>query len=333
MLDMIKRALPVFLSTCFIILAFIAGTLWMSAMMRGTPAQASIPEHHETSFMAPPQASEAMDAKTTAPHTALPDSVTPEPTTRLTPVPMNETGHARIAIIIDDMGLNIRNSRRAVAFDSPLTLSYLPYARDIQAQVDTARARGHEIMLHLPMEPFDRHLNAGPTALTTRLNDKEFTTRLTQNLTAFQGYVGINNHMGSRVTSTPDIIDRIMHEIARHDVYFVDSWTSPRSVAYASAANMNIPRGRRDVFLDHDDGENAVWAALRQAERIARTHGAAVAIGHPKTDTLNVLGQWIPGAIERGVQIVPMSRLIYRGPYAGDPVLQADARRQAQASQ
>lgn len=304
-------------------------------MMRGTPAQASMPEHHRSVYIAPvslsvpPQATEAMDAETASVHAPSEHALHPEPLPPITSVPMNATGHARIAIIIDDMGLNIRNSRRAADFDAPLTLSYLPYARDIQAQVDFARANGHEIMLHLPMEPFDRGLSAGPNAMTTHLDDAEFENRLSANLNAFDGYVGINNHMGSRLTSTPDLIDRVMREIADQDVYFVDSWTSPRSVAYVSAANMNIPRGRRDVFLDHDEGEAPVWAALRQAERIARTHGSAVVIGHPKTDTLSVLAKWLPDAAARGVEIVPMSALIYHGPYASDPVLQADTRRQA----
>jgi hypothetical protein len=230
----------------------------------------------------------------------------------------------RIAIIIDDMGLAVRNSQRVVDLPAALTLSYLPYADNVQAQVNAARAAGHEIMLHLPMEPLNHGQYAGPRALTTRLSAPELQDNLRANLAAFEGYVGINNHMGSRLTSTPEAMAQVMAEIDRHDVYFVDSWTSPRSVAYYHAAQEGIPRGRRDVFLDHEEGEAFVWAALRQTERVARRNGYAVAIGHPKAATINVLRAWLQTAQARGYTVVPMSKLIYRGSVARDPVLLAD---------
>ncbi len=241
--------------------------------------------------------------------------------------PVVVSGPPKIAIIIDDMGLALRNSASVVDLPGALTLSYLPYASDIQTQVDMARARGHEIMLHLPVEPMKQGLSAGPNAIVTGLSPDEMRRRLEVNLNAFTGYVGVNNHMGSRGTSTPSVMDAVMNDIARRDVYFVDSWTSPRSVAYQVAANMNIPRGRRDIFLDHESGVAPVWNALRQAERMARRNGSAVVIGHPRHDTIAVLRAWLPMARGRGVQIVPMSSLLYSGDMAGDPVLIADSMR------
>lgn len=238
------------------------------------------------------------------------------------------TDTPRIAIIIDDMGLPWRNSHRAVDLPPEITLSYLPYASQIQEQVDAAKAKGHEIMLHLPMEPLNGQLNAGPHALTTRLSPDELAANLDTNLNAFKGYVGINNHMGSRMTSTPDAMKQIIAKIEHRDVYFVDSWTSPRSVAYETAAAAGLPRGRRDIFLDHEEGTQPVWSALAQAERLARRTGHAVVIGHPRDDTLAVLQQWLPAALKRGVKLVPMSTLIYDGKIANDPVLQADTARQ-----
>ncbi len=234
-------------------------------------------------------------------------------------------GVARMAIIIDDMGLALRNSEAIVDLQAGLTLSYLPYATDIQAQVDAAHARGHEIMLHLPMEPMKSDLSAGPHALVTGLSDDEFDRRVQENLNAFTGYVGINNHMGSRLTSTAPLMERVIQETSARDVFFVDSWTSPRSVAYQVAASAGIPRARRDVFLDHETGAAPVWQALRQAEYIARRNGSVVVIGHPRADTIAVLRAWLPMARARGIQIVPMSELVYDGTVAGDPVLIADA--------
>ena len=240
---------------------------------------------------------------------------------------IDETRTPRIAIIIDDMGLDRRRSARVVDLPGALTLSYLPYANDIQAQVDGARNHGHEIMLHLPMEPLDRSLNPGPNALTTRLDEATLRENLKKNLSAFKGYVGVNNHMGSRLTSTPDAMETVLGEIERKGVYFVDSWTSPRSVAYQVAASLDMPRGRRDVFLDHYEGQAPVWDALKQAERIARRTGHAVVIGHPRSDTIAVLQAWLPGAMRRGVEIVPMSDLLYEGAERNDPVLLSDAAR------
>lgn len=233
----------------------------------------------------------------------------------------------KIAIIIDDMGLAVRNSIWATRLPGPITLSYLPYATDVQGQVDAAAARGHEIMLHMPMEALDRHMYPGPGALTTQLDDATLKKNLMAMLNSFTGYRGVNNHMGSRMTSDPARMQTIIDAVDHRGVYFVDSWTSPRSVAYQVAASKGIPRARRDVFLDHYEGQGTVWAALAQAERMARRHGSAVVIGHPKVDTLSVLQAWLPAAIARGVKIVPASALIYDGPQTRDPVLQADIAR------
>lgn len=260
----------------------------------------------------------------------IPASLAPSKDIPDTTLP-GRVNNPRIAIIIDDMGLARKNSLRATELDATVTLSYLPYAEDIQMQVDAARAKGHEIMLHLPMEPFDHGMYPGPKALTARLSPDELKQNLSANLSAFRGYVGINNHMGSRLTSTPAAMEIVMDEIDRRNVYFVDSWTSSRSVAYQAAADEGIARGRRDVFLDHDEGEAAVWHALKQAEYIARRHGSAIVIGHPKNDTISVLRAWLPGAKDRGVQIVPMSQLTYRGSVERDPALLADVARRHNA--
>lgn len=259
------------------------------------------------------------------------DHIAALPSVSLPPVgiemPGAVQGAPKLAIIIDDMGLAFRNSAAVVDLPGALTLSYLPYASDIQSQVNVALERGHEIMLHLPVEPMKSGLSAGPNAIVTGLSDDELKRRLDINLNSFTGYVGVNNHMGSRGTSSPSVMDIVMRDIAQRDVFFVDSWTSPRSVAYQTAAAMNVPRARRDIFLDHETGVAPVWQALRQAERMARRNGSAVVIGHPRDDTIAVLRAWLPMARARGVQIVPMSSLLYAGDMAGDPVLLMDAAR------
>jgi hypothetical protein len=146
--------------------------------------------------------------------------------------PEKSTRRMQIAIIIDDMGLALKNSHRMTDLPAELTLSYMSYAPDVQAQVDDAKAKGHEIMLHLPMEPLDRSLYPGPGALTTRLSPEQFRANLQNSLDSFKGYVGVNNHMGSRMTADTQAMAVVMDELDRRGKFFIDSWTNPRSVAY-----------------------------------------------------------------------------------------------------
>lgn len=324
--------LSLFFAVLFGILSFVLALGWGVAMMRVAPAQAvmAAPLYGPPAPLDHPS-TESLDASSArAPLTT--SSIPGQSRTEVIPVALTPpnypprerpTGPMRIAVIIDDMGLMRHNSERVVALPPGLTLSYLPYAPDIQAQVNAARARGHEIMLHLPMESVHRDLHAGPGAIKVDQSSDERAARLTANLAAFDGYVGINNHMGSRVTSNADVMAQVMRAIDDRDVYFVDSWTSPRSVAYHKAAERNIPRARRDVFLDHDVGVAAVWQALRQAEAVARRTGSAVVIGHPKNDTIKVLSEWLATAPAQGIEIVPASRLTYHGTVANDPILTA----------
>jgi polysaccharide deacetylase 2 family uncharacterized protein YibQ len=295
-----------------IFMSFALALMWGAALMRGAPAEAAV-----VHVIAPPAPPKIVENITKIPllHPASLPAVaerTPDP---------YQGGTGRIAVIIDDMGLNVRQSARVIDLPTELTLSFLPYANNVQTQVDRARALGHEIMLHLPMESVHRDLPAGPGALTMTQDSAARAQKLTQNLTAFRGYTGVNNHMGSRLTADAAAMRQVMDALADRDVYFVDSVTSGRSVAYEYAARAGLPRGQRDVFLDHDIGQAAVWRALHTAEALARRRGSAVVIGHPKSDTIKVLQAWLPRVASRGIKIVPMSSLLYDGVLAADPVL------------
>lgn len=339
-----RRSIPALVTFLFVLSAFVLAGLWGYALLQ-QPAAAS-PQPMAVGVMPPmpkvivnhasvvaTESQDAARAGVVMAHTDLPllvpASLPAHRAVAKNGLPSDRfLGRANIAIIIDDMGLNRRNSHRVMADLPPqITLSYLPYADDIQAQVDQAKADGHEIMLHLPMEPLDRSLYPGPRALTTRLSRAQLVENTRANLQAFTGYVGVNNHMGSRLTSSPDLITEVLREVEDQGVYFVDSWTSPRSVAYQTAASIDIPRARRDVFLDHDEGADNVWVMLRLAEQIAHRQGSAVVIGHPKNDTIRVLKEWVAGVGERGITLVPVSQVLYDGDVGRDPVLLADQAR------
>lgn len=218
-----------------------------------------------------------------------------------------------IAIVLDDLGLNRSAARRAIALPGPLTLAFMTYAEGLDGMSAEARAAGHELMVHMPMEPRDRRHNPGPNALTTDAPPDELIRRLDWGLDRFDGYVGINNHMGSHFTAWGRGMATVMTQLKARGLLFLDSKTSGSGVPGRLAAELGVPFVERDVFLDNDPNDAAaIRRQLAEAEDIARRRGFAVAIGHPHTATLDALADWLPGLEERGFTLVPVSRIAAR---------------------
>ncbi|MEP3115102.1 divergent polysaccharide deacetylase family protein [Nisaea sp.] len=221
-------------------------------------------------------------------------------------------GKPMIALVIDDIGIDRRRSDAVVALPAPLTLSYLTYAHDLERQTAAARARGHELMVHVPMQPKSADADPGPKALRVRDNPVELAEKLEWGLSRFSGYVGVNNHMGSRFTTDMTGMQVVMAALGRRGLFFLDSVTAPDSAGVSTARAAGVPVLTRDVFLDNEDTPEEVRYRLEQAEKIARRTGAAIAIGHPHDATITVLRDWIPDAVSRGIAIVPVSTLVRR---------------------
>ena len=215
-----------------------------------------------------------------------------------------------IAIVIDDLGLDRGIARRLAAMDGPLTFSFLPYAGGLQSQVDMVKARGHEVLLHLPMEPHSSDADPGPHALYLGLSDEETLERMVWNLARIRGYVGVNNHMGSEYTENASYMGIVLSAIGAQGLMFLDSRTSARSVAGLLASRMGIATAERDVFLDNERNRAAILSALAQTERIAGDRGFAVAIGHPYPETLAALESWMEGLEGRGFVLVPITVIV-----------------------
>lgn len=220
------------------------------------------------------------------------------------------SGKPKIAIVLDDLGVDVRRSRRAVALPAALTLAYLPYAEGLAEQTRAARQAGHELLVHIPMQPHGADADPGPNALDMRLGAIEVLSRLEWDLDRFEGYVGINNHMGSLFTESEEGMRLVAEGLRDRGLMFLDSLTSPRSVAAATVASYGVPTIVRDVFLDNTDTAAEVEMRLAQTERIARKTGTAIAIGHPRDATLNVLEAWIPKALEAGFALVPLTAVL-----------------------
>jgi hypothetical protein len=216
-----------------------------------------------------------------------------------------------IAIVIDDLGLNRSRAYRSIELPAPLTLAFMTYAKGLDRMASAAKAAGHELMLHVPMQPRSDSYNPGPNALDADLPASELVRRLQWGLGRFEGFVGINNHMGSGFTASPEGMAFVMRELRARGLLFLDSLTAASTVGPEAAQHAGVPYAVRDVFLDNDPNNAvAIRAQLAKLEAIAKRRGYAVGIGHPHRVTLKALAQWLPEARRRGFALVPISAIV-----------------------
>ena len=219
-------------------------------------------------------------------------------------------GRPRIALVIDDLGIDKKRTARVIAFRVPLTLSFLTYATGLKRQTAAARKAGHELLLHFPMEPLGKGIDAGPNALIGGQDLEDVRRRLRWGFARFDAYVGVNNHMGSKFTGDAAGMAVVMEELNKRGLLFLDSRTTNKSIAGTLALHMKVPMAERNIFLDNQNNYAAVKARLAETERLARRTGAAVAIGHPRDATIKALAEWLPQATARGFALVPMTNIV-----------------------
>lgn len=218
-------------------------------------------------------------------------------------------GTPKIAIIIDDMGVDRGRSFQVMDLPAPLTLAFLPYAPKLEGITKEAMDKGHELFIHIPMEPMKAQ-DLGGMGLTVGMSDEAFDQRLEDIFASFDGYVGVNNHMGSKLTQDEAAMHRLMNALQGRGLAFVDSRTIHTSIAEDVADLYGLRHISRDVFLDHVETLEAVQEALAKAEDVAMRTGRAVVIGHPKDVTIEGLTAWIPEAKARGFDLVPVSEVL-----------------------
>jgi polysaccharide deacetylase 2 family uncharacterized protein YibQ len=212
-----------------------------------------------------------------------------------------------IAIVLDDVGATPGDVAGALGLPGPVTLSIMTYASNAAKIAMEAHRGGHEIMVHVPMEPINRDADPGPNALLVNLSAEEIARRLDWGLAQFPGYVGINNHMGSKFTQNAAGMRVVLQQLKARGLLFLDSRTIANSVGDSLAAELGVTHLQRDVFLDDVIDAADIMKELARTEAIARKHGVAIAIGHPHRDTVAALRQWIPEAQAKGFVLVPIS--------------------------
>jgi len=218
-------------------------------------------------------------------------------------------GRPQIAIVIDDLGLDRNRTERAIALRGPVTLSFLAYASELPVQTEAARHAGHELVVHVPMEPILRSKLVAKTSNSAEPPHAELLRRLRWDLSRFSGYVGVDNHWGNRLSIDPGSTEAVIDELKTRGLVFLDS-RSGGSGALGDAARKGVPTVTRDVLLDDDVTVSSVNERLSQLEAIARKRGTAIAVGHPHDLTLDALRRWIASLPGKGLQLVPLTAIV-----------------------
>jgi uncharacterized protein len=215
----------------------------------------------------------------------------------------------RIALIVGGLGVSASATAEAIAkLPSVITFAFVPYAGDVAALAARARNSGHEILLEVPMEPFDYPDNdPGPQTLLTSLAPQQNMDRLYWLMSRFQGYVGIANSMGARFTASETSFAPILRETAKRGLIYVDDGANPRSLAGRIAGANNLPFARADVIVDSVPTPNEIDHALGRLEMAARERGVAVGISSALPMSLDHIAEWAKAAESHGLQLVPIS--------------------------
>ena len=219
----------------------------------------------------------------------------------------------RIAIVISGLGIGSKSTLDAIGLPGPVTLALAPYGNDLQHVAAHARAQGHELLLQLPMEPFDYPDNdPGPQTLLTSLAPEQNLDRVHWMMSRFQGYVGVANYMGSRFTASDTAFAPVLREVAQRGLMYLDDGTSARSLAGQIAGANNLPFVKAGVVIDAVPTPNEIDRELAKLENIARDGGVAVGVASALPVSLAHIAKWAKSAEARGFLLVPISAAVVK---------------------
>ncbi|MEW6681111.1 MAG: divergent polysaccharide deacetylase family protein [bacterium] len=217
----------------------------------------------------------------------------------------------KIAIILDDAGYKLSNdSLNLIKNGFPLTISILPHLPFSKETAEIVRNNGGEVMLHLPMEA-KNGIGGTEGVIKSDMTQEKIKEITEKAIESIPYCVGVNNHMGSKATSDKETMEPVLSVIKEKNLYFVDSLTSSKSIAYKLAKDMGLKAGKRDIFIDNNNEESFVLFYLQQLIKVARKKGSAIGIGHIyKKATISVLERELPNLQNAGIELVPVSSLV-----------------------
>jgi polysaccharide deacetylase 2 family uncharacterized protein YibQ len=214
-----------------------------------------------------------------------------------------------VAIVVGGLGVGAAKTADAIMKLPPaVTLAFTPYGSDPGKLVEQARARRHEILLQVPMEPYDYPDNdPGPQTLLTTLGTEQNIDRLHWHLSRFQGYVGLANFMGARFVAAAAVMQPIIREAAKRGLGYFDDGSTPRSVAGQLAEGQAMPFAKADLTIDAVPTSVEIDKALARLEELAKERGAAIGMASAFPVSIARIDAWTKGLESRGVMLVPLT--------------------------
>ena len=225
--------------------------------------------------------------------------------------PKVQSYEAMAVIVIDDLGYDLSKVQEIADIGLPITVAVIPYLPDSKKSAIMAGERGLEVIVHMPMEPTNVAENdPGEYALLVGMKHKDIMDRVSGAFAEVPGAVGLNNHMGSRFTEDREGMESAISVVKDRGLFFLDSKTSPKSVAYSTASSLGVRAVERSVFLDNEQDEEHIKAQLDRLVELAKKRKIAVAIGHPYKETIKVLKENASELESRGVKLVNLSDIV-----------------------
>jgi len=215
-----------------------------------------------------------------------------------------------VSVIIDDIGINLNYLDDLLGINLPVTLSVLPGRSFTEESIQKAREKGLEILLHLPMEPDNYPFrNPGKDAIFSFMSDRQIEETVEMGLRSVSCAVGVNNHMGSRITRDARIMKTVLRILKQHRLFFIDSRTTAETLACKLAREMGLRADSRSVFLDVEPHDAFIQSQVKLLAEKAKEKGYAIGIGHKNKVTVRVLKEMLPRMADMGVRLVFCSQL------------------------
>lgn len=226
--------------------------------------------------------------------------------------PAATDGEPVIAIVVSGLGINPNGTTEAIQkLPAEVTLAFAPYGKGLERSVASARTSGHEVLLEVPLEPFDYPDNdPGPDTLLTGQAPRDNLNKLFRVMSRFGGYVGLLNNMGARFTASGADFGPVMEELGARGLGYLDDGSSNRSLAPQLARANRVPFARVDTMVDTNPSRGQILAQLQALEDRAKKNGSAIGIISALPVSIEVVTEWARGLEDKGIQIVPASALM-----------------------
>lgn len=223
--------------------------------------------------------------------------------------PAAPAGRGEMALIIDDFGYNSGPIEAFAAINKPLTFAVIPYHQYSNQAAARGLSSGHQVILHLPMEPLSAASQSESATITVNMSDEEIQAMTVRAIQAVPGIIGVNNHQGSRATADKRVMQAVLSVLKSNNLFFIDSHTNSQSIGMSTARQMGVRTAINDLFIDNDNDVAAIKSKLRTACNMAVRDGSVIVIGHARMNTAAAVREMIPEIEAAGIRLVFVSEM------------------------